>query len=97
MRSVTLPSLSLVFALFIYGGEKNDGTVDKMASVEIALPPRMKATKVVWGAMNEKLIVSYADGSLRTFDPYDATELGYAQARIPALQRSGRWACTRVV
>ena len=52
-----------------------------MASLEIDLPPKMKATKVVWGALNEKLIVSYADGTLRTFDPLDGSELQYAQAR----------------
>ncbi|CAN0575805.1 unnamed protein product, partial [Laminaria digitata] len=50
-----------------------------MASLEIDLPPKMKATKVVWGALNEKLIVSYADGTLRTFDPLDGSELQYAQ------------------
>lgn len=55
-------------------------TVEKMASLEIGLPPKMKATKVVWGALNEKLIVSYADGTIRTFDPDDGTELQYAQA-----------------
>lgn len=53
--------------------------VEKIACLEIDLPPKMKATKVVWGALNEKLIVSYADGTIRTFDPYDGTELEYAQ------------------
>ena len=53
--------------------------MEKIASLEIEVPPKMKATKVVWGAMNEKLIVSYTDGTLRTFDPLDATELQYAQ------------------
>lgn len=55
--------------------------VEKIASLEIEVPPKMKATKVVWGALNEKLIVSYTDGTLRTFDPIDATELQYAQVR----------------
>lgn len=55
--------------------------VEKIACLEIDLPPKMKATKVVWGALNEKLIVSYADGTIRTFDPYDGTELEYAQVR----------------
>lgn len=53
--------------------------MEKIACLEIDLPHKMKATKVVWGAMNEKLIVSYADGTIRTFDPYDGTELEYAQ------------------
>lgn len=53
--------------------------MEKIACLEIDLPPKMKATKVVWGALNEKLIVSYADGTIRTFDPYDGTELEYAQ------------------
>ena len=60
--------------------------MEKIASLEIDLPPKMKATKVVWGALNEKLIVSYADGTLRTFDPIDGSELQYAQAR----ERVGR-------
>lgn len=53
--------------------------MEKIACLEIDLPLKMKATKVVWGALNEKLIVSYADGTIRTFDPYDGTELEYAQ------------------
>ncbi|CAM9685388.1 unnamed protein product [Choristocarpus tenellus] len=53
--------------------------LEKIAALEIDLPNKMKATKVVWGALNEKLIVSYNDGSLRTFDPTDGTELQYAQ------------------
>lgn len=53
--------------------------MEKIACLEIELPPKIKATKVVWGALNEKLIVSYADGTIRTFDPYDGTELEYAQ------------------
>lgn len=61
--------------------------LDKMASLEIDLPPKMKATKVVWGALNEKLIVSYADGSLRTFDPIDGTELQYAQVHNKDINR----------
>lgn len=69
--------------------------MEKIACLEIDLPPKMKATKVVWGALNEKLIVSYADGTIRTFDPYDGTELEYAQVgllkgRLRGLGEGGR-------
>lgn len=61
--------------------------LEKIASLEIDLPPKMKATKVVWGALNEKLIVSYADGTLRTFDPIDGSELQYAQVHSKDINR----------
>lgn len=63
--------------------------VEKIACLEIDLPPKMKATKVVWGALNEKLIVSYADGTIRTFDTYDGTELEYAQVGQGASRIAG--------
>ncbi|CBN79425.1 eukaryotic initiation factor eIF3 i subunit p36 [Ectocarpus siliculosus] len=63
--------------------------LEKIACLEIDLPPKMKATKVVWGALNEKLIVAYADGTIRTFDPFDGTELEYAQVGTRQGRSSG--------
>ncbi|CAM9587302.1 unnamed protein product, partial [Discosporangium mesarthrocarpum] len=60
---------------------------EKIATLEIDIPNKIRATRVAWGALNEKLIVSYNDGSMRTFDPIDGTELQYAQVHAKDINR----------
>ncbi|CAM9284559.1 unnamed protein product, partial [Phaeothamnion confervicola] len=60
---------------------------EKIAAVEIELPPKLKATRVAWSALNEKLIVSYEDGAIRTFDPATGRELQCAQVHSKSINR----------
>lgn len=75
--------------IFIYDTPDNlrPSEYDTIASLEIPIPNKEKATEVLWSAFNERILVSFEDGSIRAYDPHTGEQIMRAEPHTAAVNR----------